>query len=105
MYGRIRYEEVYPGIDVVYRGQQHQLEYDFIVEPGADPDDIQLAVHGAGRIFLDGEGALHLETPAGEVLLHAPVIYQEIDGVRQNVPGWYVLRRWLEAGCGDCRGS
>ena len=49
-YGRVSYEGVYPGIDVVYYGNQRQLEYDFVVSPGANPNDIRLKFDGADRI-------------------------------------------------------
>src|SRR5215471_12632454 len=57
-YGRIRQRDIYPGIDVVYYGNQRQLEYDFIVAPRADPGAIDLAVDGAERLAVDEAGHL-----------------------------------------------
>ena len=90
-YAKVRSDEIYPGIDAVYYGKQKQLEYDFVVSPGADPDRIRMAFEGADRIQVDQEGALIVHTSAGEVRQEKPFIYQDIDGVRQQVRGGYVL--------------
>jgi autotransporter-associated beta strand protein len=90
-YGRVEYQDVYPGVNLVYYGNQQQLEYDFTVAPGADPGAIRLAFRGADGVTLDGQGELVLHTTAGDVVEHAPLIYQEAGGVRQAVSGRYVL--------------
>lgn len=95
-YRRVRYQEVYPGIDLAYYGTQGgQLEYDFVVKPGADPNAIRLKFNGAEDVpldvSLDDAGNLHIETPGGEVIQHAPVIYQEVDGERISIEGGYTL--------------
>jgi len=90
-YGRVRYEGVYPGIDAVYYGNQGQLEYDFVVAPGADPQQIRLAFEGPERLEVDRRGDLLLHTPQGPLRQHKPVIYQEVDGARRPVAGQYVL--------------
>ena len=97
-YGRVEYRNVYAGIDIVYYGNQRQLEYDFIVAPGADPASIRLAFDGAERISLDAEGNLVLHTSGGDLVEHAPVVYQEVDGVRQAVAGRYVLQESGQVG-------
>jgi len=89
-YGRVRYDEVYPGVDVVYYGNQRELEYDFVVAPGADPDDIQLQFQGADRMEVE-RGDLVLHTAAGELRQRKPYVYQEIGGTRRAVEGKYVL--------------
>lgn len=89
-YARIKYEAVYPGIDLVWYGNEQQLEYDFIVAPGADPQRIKLQFTGAEKIELDTAGDLVLHTAAGLVRQRKPLIYQEQDGVRQSVTGSYV---------------
>ncbi|HZS08469.1 MAG TPA: SBBP repeat-containing protein [Blastocatellia bacterium] len=94
----VRYSEVWPGIDMVWYGRQRQLEYDFIVGPGADPRQVRLAFEGADRLRLDGEGNLVVRTKAGEVTQHAPVIYQEGEQGRQTVTGKYVLKGRREVG-------
>ncbi len=90
-YARVRYRNVYPGIDIVYYGNQRRLEYDFVVAPGADPRAIRLGFAGADRIEVDSEGELVLHTAAGAVRQRKPFLYQEIDGVRRPVSGHYVL--------------
>jgi hypothetical protein len=91
-YGKVRYEEVYPGIDLVYYGtSQSQLEYDFIVAPGVDPAIIRLRFDGAEDQYLDAEGNLVLTTPGGEVVFRAPVVCQEGENGRVAVSGSYEL--------------
>ncbi|MFZ1639892.1 MAG: SBBP repeat-containing protein [Candidatus Contendobacter sp.] len=90
-YQRVRYPNVYPGIDVVYYGNPQRLEYDFIVAPGADPAAIQLAISGAEQATVNAEGDLVLKVPGGELVQQAPKIYQVIDGRQQAVAGRYVL--------------
>jgi CSLREA domain-containing protein len=90
---RVRFDDVYPGIDVVYYGtNQRQLEFDFVVSPGADPSVIELEFAGATGIELDTDGNLILHVPGGDVVQHAPVVYQDIAGVRQPVSGRYVIQ-------------
>jgi len=91
-YGRISYREVYPGINLAFYGVQKQLEFDFIVAPGAIPDGIRLAVAGARRIATDNSGNLTLASSLGEVVLHKPVAYQEKDGARKPVDARFVLQ-------------
>jgi hypothetical protein len=90
-YGRVRYRDIYPGIDLSYFGTQRQLEYDLVVGPGANPARIALGFKGADRIELDPQGDLVLHTAAGWIRQRKPLIYQEIDGVRREIPGGYVL--------------
>jgi hypothetical protein len=90
-YARVKYHGVYPGVDLVYYGKQRQLEYDFVVAPGADPKTIRLRFDGVEQLSLDSKGQLVVKTPGGDVIQHKPVIYQEIGGVRKEVAGGYVL--------------
>ena len=90
-YGKVEYQDIYAGIDLVYYGNQGQLEYDFIVAPGVDPGIIQLSFQGAEQILLDPQGNLVLRTSGGDVVQDAPVIYQALNGVRQSVTGQFVL--------------
>jgi hypothetical protein len=90
-YAKVEYQQVYPGVDLVYYGNQQHLEYDFIVAPGADPSAITLAFAGADRVDLDARGDLVLHAAGGDVREHKPFIYQEVNGVRQEIPGGYVL--------------
>ena len=91
-YGKVQFEGVYPGVNLVYYGNQRELEYDFVVAPGADPSVIQLGFAGAERVGLDQSGELKLLTSAGEVRWHKPIVYQEIGDARQIVDGHYIQR-------------
>ena len=91
-YGKVRYGAVYRGIDLVYYGNGRQLEYDFIVAPGADPGVITLAFEGADALAVSAEGDLVLQTRGGELRLRKPLIYQEVGGTKRSVPGGYVVR-------------
>jgi photosystem II stability/assembly factor-like uncharacterized protein len=97
-YSRVKYQNTYPGVDLVFYGDQRQLEYDFIVAPGADFKQVRLVFDGAGRIRLDGSGDLVIETSLGEFRQRKPVIYQEASGAKQPVPGGYAIRGEREVG-------
>jgi hypothetical protein len=88
---RVIQPNVYPGIDVVYYGQQRELEYDFVVAPGADPDAIHFNIQGAQDLRIDLSGDLLISVPGGELRMHKPVVYQQIAQVRQPISGSYVL--------------
>ncbi len=90
-YAKVYYQDVYPGVGLVYYGQQGQLEYDFIVSPGADPSAIRLAFEGVDKIEIDDQGDLVLSTGIGEIRLRKPLIYQDTDGAKQKISGGYVF--------------
>ncbi|HLB93023.1 MAG TPA: SBBP repeat-containing protein [Terriglobales bacterium] len=106
-YSRVKYQEIYSGIDLVYYGNQRQLEYDFIVSPGADPHLIALDIVGAKRIRQDAHGDLVFEMELGpatartkdakikasdsEIRWHSPVVYQEKNGARQQIAAHYSI--------------
>ncbi len=92
-YARVRYRGVYPGVDVIYYGNANRLEYDFVLEPGADPRAIRLEFHGADRLRITAGGDLAVETAAGTMIQQSPAIYQDdpASGARQAVSGRYVL--------------
>ena len=91
-YARVRYIAVYPGIDLVYYGNQRQLEYDFVVAPGADPKTIRLTFEGADTLSLDKADNLVLQARGGKVIQHAPKVYQMVDGQREHIAARYILR-------------
>ena len=91
-YARVSYREAYPGVNLAFYGVQRQLEFDFIVAPGASPAPIRFGISGANRIATDNSGNLILASPAGNVLLHKPVAYQQKDGTRQPVGARFVLQ-------------
>ena len=90
-YSKAGYQDVYRGINLVYHGDQKQLEYDFTVRPGADPRAIRLDFDGTQGKALDAQGNLVLHTSAGDVVEHAPVAYQMIHGVQHTVASRFVL--------------
>ena len=90
-FARVHYGEVYPGIDMVYYGNQGRLEYDFIVAPGADPRVIRLLFEGARRVRVGGRGDLILRTAVGEVRQQKPFAYQDADRVRTRIPARYIV--------------
>jgi uncharacterized protein (TIGR03437 family) len=79
-------------VDLIFYGAQRQLEYDFVLEPGADPRQIELAFAGAEQMSIDAGGDLVLSLKDGEVRQRKPVVYQEIGGARRNVEGDYAIR-------------
>lgn len=87
-YGKVKVQGVYPGVDLVYYGNQRQLEYDFIVAPGVNPDEIRLDVRGARKIQLNEKGDLLLETSAGQIRLQKPVMYQYKWAVDEDDPAF-----------------
>lgn len=89
LFARVRVEAIYPGVDLVYYGNERHLEYDFIVAPKADPDVIALHVAGADNIHLDAHGDLVFTLGPDEVIQPKPRIYQTVAGVRKEVAGGY----------------
>lgn len=101
-FARVRYENVYQGIDLLFYGNQGRLEYDFQVAPGADPRQAELEFKGAKQLVLK-DGALVVngngdDGEIGSVRLEAPQVYQEIAGKRRAVEGNFVLRGANRAG-------
>ena len=91
-YRKVKYESVYPGIDLIYYGSQRQLEYDFVVQPWADPRTIRLSIQGAEKLEIDSHGDLVMDTPAGQVRQRKPLVYQEEGNGRREIAGNYILR-------------
>ena len=92
-YRKVAEHAVYPGIDLVYYGTQSQLEYDFVVAPGADPHAIRLAVQGARKLRIDSQGDLIATVGKGEVSFQTPIAYQEdSQGTRQPVSARYSIK-------------
>lgn len=92
-YGRVKYRNIYPGIDLVYHGNQGKLEYDFVVAPGANPNRIQFSFRTARGVRPSHQGTqqavvpriaqngdLVIQTPSGKVRFHAPHVYQPVAG-------------------------
>ncbi len=93
VYKQVQYSNVYRGIDLVYYGNQRQLEYDFRVEPGADPRAIRLRFEGAEQARVEEGGDLLLELAGGAVRMRKPFVYQtNADGTRREVEGRYAVK-------------
>ncbi|HVA93782.1 MAG TPA: SBBP repeat-containing protein, partial [Candidatus Dormibacteraeota bacterium] len=93
-YARVEYRNIYPGVNLVYYGNQGRLEDDFEVEPGANPRVIRLEISGAKKITLDRAGNAVLSVPGGQVVLEKPAIYQQPSGrdaPQQKIGGHYVV--------------
>src|ERR1035438_6116473 len=81
-YGKVKFPQFYPGVDLVFYGNQRQLEYDFVVAPGADPSRIAWRIDGASAA-IDAAGNLALSAPNGPATFKKPVLYQ-LDGDRKT---------------------
>jgi len=89
-YGRVKYEGIYPGVDAAFYGNQRQLEYDFVIAPGADPRQISLRLNGA-KPSLDADGNVVLKMADGDLALKKPVVYQNVAGEKKFVEADYTL--------------
>jgi Beta-propeller repeat len=90
-HAKVRYRGIYPGIDLLYRGQSSQLEYDLLISPGADPGRVQIAFQGIEQLQIDAAGDLILTASGGSIRQHKPHIYQDAGGRKEVVTGSYVL--------------
>ena len=90
-YARVRYEAVYPGVDLVFYGKGQQVEFDFVVAPGADPGVIGLAIDGADGVELSPAGDVQLKMDNRRFWLRKPLVYQRTGGGRRGIPAGYVL--------------
>jgi hypothetical protein len=97
-FAAVRYQDVWPGIDLVYEGVDGWLKYTFAVRPGADPGRIALAYRGTTDVRLTEAGQLEVTTPVGDLRDGTPYAYQEIDGQRREVKTAYSLEARPEAG-------
>ena len=91
-YHELAYRELWPGIDLVFRGQGGELKYEFHLDAGADPGDIRLDYAGTSGLSLGSEGSMTIHTPLGALNDARPVSYQDVAGVRVPVDSRYALR-------------
>ncbi len=92
---RVRYSQIYNGVDLIFYGNQRQLEYDLVVAPGANPNVVLLCFEGAESLRLDDHGDLVVQTAGEELIQHKPVVYQqasEPSGTRRVLRGDYQLK-------------
>lgn len=97
-FGKVRYRNLYPGIDAVFYGNAGELEYDFVVQPGADPGKIRLAFDGAERIRADAAGDLVVTISGVEIRSRKPRIYQQAKDGAEQVSGHYTVQGKRRAG-------
>lgn len=97
-FASVKYHDVYPNIDLVYHGSQKQLEQDFVLAPGADPNQIDLSISGAGTLSVNSLGDLVLATSFGNLLLQRPTAYQVVDGKAVTVAANFVPRNSSRVG-------
>ena len=90
-YTKVRYNNVYPGVDVVYQGDGMNFRHDFVVQPGADPKAIRLSYEGGHGMSIDEKGRLVVALARGSFSGSRPYVYQEYNGVKHEVSGNYVL--------------
>ncbi len=90
-FGKVRYQDVYSGVDLVYYGNQRHLEYDFEVAPGADPKAIRLRFQGVRQLEIGPDGDLQVAANNGSISFARPVAYQEVEGERRLVDGRFAL--------------
>jgi hypothetical protein len=89
----IVYENLWPGIDMVWSGGIDELKYEFVLRPGADPRAVGLIWRGADRVSVTEGGALLIETPAGNIEDAAPLAYQQINGECRAVSASYSVQK------------
>ncbi len=90
-YAQVRYRGVYPGVGLVFRGSDGQIEYDLVIAPQANVSRVCLAFDGARKLALESNGDLRIETRGGTFRHKKPAIYQEKDGRRHAIAGRYVV--------------
>ncbi len=101
-FAKVKYEDIYPNIDLVYYGNQRQLEYDLIARPGANLNNIAINFNNHSdintNINIEDNGDLVIRFGDREIRKHKPIIYQEINGIKQQIKGNYILRDKNEIG-------
>jgi hypothetical protein len=90
-FARLSVSEIYPGINLVYYGNQRQLEYDFTVAAGANPNSIAIHFSGADKISMNAQGGLVLSLGDSEIVQPKPLIYQTVGGTRKEIAGGYKI--------------
>lgn len=91
-YAKVKYSNVYSGVDLIFYGNQDQLEYDFTVSPGVDHGVIALGFQGITNLRVDEKGDLILRTDAGEIRQSRPVVYQQVANAKRIIPAGYLVK-------------
>ena len=90
LFGRVRFPSVYKNVDLVYYGSQQQLEYDFLIRPGGEPQSIGFSVDGASSAKVAQSGDLILQARGAQATLHRPIAYQIVNAQKHNVTASFV---------------
>jgi len=90
-FGSITYNDIYPGIDLRYYGNNRSLKYDFIVKPGADLSRIKIRYEGINDLSITNDGSLSASSLFGPVYELVPYMYQEENGQKKEIVGRYVI--------------
>ena len=90
---KVRYEKIYPGIDLLFYGNDRELEYDFLVAPHSNPHTIKFKFDEAENIFINQDGELVLKNSNAEMIQRKPIAYQMIQGEKISVAANYVLSK------------
>jgi uncharacterized repeat protein (TIGR01451 family) len=97
-FAKIIYHDAYPGVDLVYYGNQRQLEHDFVVKPGADPSRISLTFKGSDRLEISEDGSLVVHLGGSLAKWRPPVAYQIGSTGKQTVTASFVINDRNEVG-------
>ena len=92
-YKKIRYASIYSGIDLTFYNHEQELLCDLVIEPGANPHDINYRFVGAKNITVDGRGKIRLDLGYSEFFIGAPNVYQEINGKKHSIPARHILHK------------
>ncbi len=90
-YGAVKYEHIYPGVDLLFHGRGRELEYDILVNAGADTSKVRFVLEGFTRVGVTEDGSLVLTTPDGVLMQGKPLVYEEHNNDRRRIEGRYVL--------------
>ncbi len=90
-FGQVEYTRIYPGVNVVFYGNGGELEHDFRVAAGADPNRIVFRVRSGDGLRINDAGDLEFATSGGKLILRRPVAYQTIGGRRQEIEAGFKL--------------
>lgn len=97
-YSQVTYHDVYPGVDLAFHGQQHRMEFDFLLNAGADPAIVRLRFDGATKVHTGSSGNLVVSSGAGNLEFSKPVAYQDFGGSRREVAANLVMKPGNQVG-------
>ena len=92
-FGQIKYESIYPGVDLVFYGNGSKLEHDFQLEAGADPTAIRFRLEGTDGVELLPSGDLQIHLHEGTLVLNKPVAYQLAPGGHEQVSAAFTIAK------------